>query len=326
MDIWRGFNDVPENLGKTVVTIGVFDGMHRGHKTLLAAATSRAQELKLATILLTFDPHPLAVLRPDKMPPLLGTVTHRAELAAAEGIDHMLAMTFNAAMAQLSPEEFFTTILLDTLNAQVVVVGENFTFGHNAAGTTETLAELGKKHGVEIHVQRLLIDDGATVCSTLIRQLLAEGKVAEANWALGRTFKVRGEVVRGAGRGGKELGFPTANLYFPESVALPKDGVYAGWFRIVSDAPVDGDMQQGIDYAAAISVGHNPTFGDARRSVESYVIGRNADLYGHTVEVEFVDYIRGMEKFSNVDELLDAIRNDITLVHKALETEEMENP
>lgn len=326
MDIWRGFNDVPKNLGKTVVTIGVFDGMHRGHKTLLAAATDRAQELKLTTVLLTFDPHPLAVLRPDKMPPLLGTVTHRAELAAAEGIDHMFAMTFNADMAQLSPEEFFTKILLDTLNAHVIVVGENFTFGHNAAGTTETLAELGEKYGVEVNIQRLLIDDGSTVCSTLIRQLLADGKITEANCALGRTFKVRGEVVRGAGRGGKELGFPTANLYFPESVALPKDGVYAGWLRIVSDAPIEGNMSQGVNYAAAISVGHNPTFGDSRRSVESYVIGRDADLYGHTVEIGFVDYIRGMEKFSDVEELLDAIRNDITLVHKALETHGMETP
>lgn len=288
---------------------------------LLQAATTRAQELGVPSVLLTFDPHPLAVLRPDRMPPLLGTVTQRASLAAAQGIDHILAMSFNVAVAQLSPEEFFLHIMRDTLKAKAVVVGSNFTFGQKAAGNTELLAELGEKYGIEVHVIDLLIEDDDVICSTLIRELLTQGDVRKANWALGREFAVTGEVVRGAGRGGRELGFPTANLYFPDSVALPQDAVYAGWLTVISQAPIDGDMERGVRYPAAISVGHNPTFGDDRRSVESYVIDKDADLYGHTVTVEFVDRVRGMEKFNSVDELLDAIRNDVANVLTILNEE-----
>ncbi|MDO4762564.1 MAG: bifunctional riboflavin kinase/FAD synthetase [Corynebacterium sp.] len=311
MNIWRGFDEIPSELRASVVTIGVFDGMHRGHKTLLDTAVGHGKKLGVPTVLLTFDPHPLAVLRPDRIPPMLATVAQRAKLAEAEGIDHMLAMSFSADMARLSPEEFFTQVIVNSLQAKAVVVGSNFTFGYKAAGTTDTLQELGEKYGVEVFVLNLLEEEDEIICSTMIRGLLAQGDVARANWALGRTFSVSGEVVRGAGRGGKELGFPTANLYFPDSVALPKDGVYAGWLRIVSTAPVEGDMQPGVRYPAAISVGDNPTFGDARRSVESYVINQDADLYGHTVEVEFVDFVRDMLTFSSVEELVATIKGDV---------------
>lgn len=322
VDIWCGFDEVPADIAQTVVTIGVFDGMHRGHQKLLAAASTCAAKLQVPSVLLTFDPHPLAVLRPDKMPPMLGTLQQRAALAAVHGTDHVLAMSFNAEISRLSPEEFFTEILLDRLHAQAVVVGENFAFGYKASGTTTTLMELGEKYGVEIHVIDMLVDDNEVICSTLIRSLLREGDVRRANWALGRWFRVTGEVVRGAGRGGKELGFPTANLYFPDSVALPKDAVYAGWLTIDSAAPIDGDMERGVRYPAAISVGHNPTFGDVRRSVEAYVIDREVDLYGHTVTIEFVDHVRDMEKFESVSDLLAAINHD---VHKTLQLLEKEN-
>ncbi len=322
VDIWRGFADVPPEVTDTVVTIGVFDGMHRGHQKLLAAANKRAKELSVPSVLLTFDPHPLAILRPDRMPPMLGTVQQRAELTATFGTDYMLAMSFNAEISRLSPEEFFTQILCDNLRAKAVVVGENFAFGYRAAGNTETLRQLGQRYGVEVHVVEMLVDEGEVICSTLIRKLLLTGQVRRANWALGRYFSVTGEVVRGAGRGGKELGFPTANLYFPDSVALPEDAVYAGWLRIDSIAPVDGDMQLGVRYPAAISVGHNPTFGDARRSVESYVINKEADLYGHTVTVEFVDRVRGMKKFDSVAELLEAINRDVDQTLQILEEEQ----
>ena len=319
MDIWRGLSDVPDNLPGTVVTIGVFDGMHRGHRTLIGEATSAADDLGLPSVLLTFDPHPLAVVRPDRMPPLLGPVAQRARLAQGLGIHHMLALSFNADMASLSPAEFFEQVLVGTLRASVVVVGENFTFGYRAAGTTDTLVELGAQHGVTIRVVPLLKDDGEVICSTLIRGLLARGDVARANWALGREFSVQGEVVRGAGRGGRELGYPTANLYFPESVALPKDAVYAGWVSVLSEAPIHGDMDHGVRYPAAISVGNNPTFGDARRSVESYVIDREADLYGHTIKVEFIEMIRENEKFDSIGALLEAIRTDVDYTKELLE-------
>lgn len=318
VDIWHGLEEVPASLDASVVTIGVFDGIHRGHRTLIAKATTRATELGVPSILLTFNPHPLAILRPDRMPPMLGSVRERADLADELGVEHMLALSFNADMARLEPEEFFTQVLMDTLHARVVVVGENFTFGYKAAGTTDTLKQLGEKYGVEIEVLPLLAEDGTVLCSTLIRNCLAASDVKRANWALGRAYSVKGQVVRGAGRGGKDLGFPTANLYFPDSVALPADGVYAGWLRVVSPAPIDGDMEHDVRYMAAISVGHNPTFGDERRSVESFVLDRSADLYGHTVVVEFVDFVRGMEKFSSVEELLEAINNDVAQVRKAL--------
>lgn len=321
MDIWSGFDEIPDDITQTVVTIGVFDGMHRGHQKLLLAASKCATKLQVPSVLLTFNPHPLAVLRPDKMPPMLGTLTQRGALAAGHGTDYMLAMSFNAEISRLDPEQFFTEILLAKLHASAVVVGENFAFGYKASGTTETLKKLGEKYGVEIHVIDMLIDDGEVICSTLIRSLLLSGDVRRANWALGRRFSVTGEVVRGAGRGGRELGFPTANLYFPESVALPEDAVYAGWLIIDSTAPIDGDMQQGVRYPAAISVGHNPTFGDARRSVEAYVIGKQADLYGHTVTVEFVDRVRGMEKFNSVSDLLTAINQDVQQVLQILKEE-----
>lgn len=321
MDIWQGLEDVPATLKGSVVTIGVFDGIHRGHETLISHATKRAEELGVPSLLLTFNPHPLAILRPEIMPPMLGTVRERADLARNLGVDHMLALNFNASMASLSPEEFFTHVLVDTLHAKEVVVGDNFTFGHKAQGTTQTLKELGEKYGVAIEIKDLLAENGEVLCSTLIRQCLKDGDIKKANWALGRRYSVKGEVVRGAGRGGRELGYPTANLYFPDSVALPQDGVYAGWLRVKrvgASAPIDGDMDYDTRYMAAISVGHNPTFGDERRSVESFVLDRDADLYGHTVIVEFVDYVRGMEKFNGVEDLLEAMARDVTKTREIL--------
>ncbi|AEX44476.1 bifunctional riboflavin kinase/FMN adenylyltransferase [Corynebacterium diphtheriae HC01] len=312
VDIWHRLEDIPADLKASVITIGVFDGVHRGHRTLVAAATDRAQALGVPSVLVTFNPHPLSVLRPDKMPPLLGTVNQRADLAESLGVDHMFAMNFTAELSHLSPEEFFCSVIKDKLNAQVVVVGKNFTFGYKAAGTTGTLKALGEKYGVEIYVLDLLTENGDVVSSTAIRSDLLEGDIRRANWGLGREFSVHGDVVRGAGRGGKELGFPTANLYFPDSIALPEDGVYAGWLTVTSSAPIDGDMVRGVRYPAAISVGHNPTFGDKRRSVESFVLDRHADLYGHSIVVEFVDRIRPMVKFDGIDELLVAIENDVT--------------
>ncbi|APG81836.1 bifunctional riboflavin kinase/FAD synthetase [Corynebacterium pseudotuberculosis] len=322
VDIWHHIEDIPADLDASVITIGVFDGVHRGHRTLISAATQRARVLGVPSILVTFNPHPLAVLRPEKMPPLLGTVAQRANLVKNLGVDHMLAMNFTANLSQLSPEDFFVSIIKDKLKAKVVVVGENFTFGYKAAGNTETLKKLGEDYDIEIRVLELLAEDQTIVSSSVIRKALAEGDVRRAKWGLGWEFSVSGDVVRGAGRGGKELGYPTANLYFPDSIALPEDGVYAGWLQITSAAPIDGDMVAGVRYPAAISVGHNPTFGDQRRSVESFVLDRQADLYGHSVTVEFVDRIRGMVKFSGMEELLEAIAKDVEATREILRVDE----
>ena len=163
-----------------------------------------------------------------------------------------------------------------------------------------------------------LDDEGVRICSTHIRECLAQGDIESANWALGRHFTVTGPVVRGAGRGGKELGFPTANQYFPDTVAIPADGVYAGWFIVHSDSSIEGDMRPGVAYAAAISVGTNPTFGDEERSIESFVLDRDADLYGYEATVHFVGHLRDMVKFNSVDELLEAMANDVAKARQVL--------
>lgn len=316
--IWHGLEDVPADLVASVVTIGVFDGVHRGHRTLIDRAIQRARELNVPSVLATFDPHPLSVVRPQNVPPMLSTVDDRARLAHELGINAVLAFRFTKEMAALSPEEFFSSVLVDTLKVKAVVVGENFTFGHKAAGTTDTLRELGERYGVEIDVLPLLNDGPQRVSSSEIRGLLNQGDLSKAAEALGRPYSVCGEIVRGAGRGGKELGYPTANQYFPDSVALPGDGVYAGWFEIVDAKGPTGDMQEGVAYPAAISIGTNPTFGDERRSVESFVLDRDADLYGRIARVTFVEKLRDMHKFHGVEELLDAIGADVEATRKAL--------
>lgn len=320
MDIWSGLDSVPADLQGSVVTIGVFDGLHRGHQSLIGEAKQQAEELGVPCIMVTFDPHPIAVFLPGKEPTRLAPLDYRLNLAVECGVDAALVIDFTKELAGLSAEEYFTTMIVDTLHARSVVVGENFTFGVNGAGTEATMRELGQKYGVNVTIAPLLHDDDQRICSTLVRDYLDQGEVERANWALGRRYAVRGEVVRGAGRGGKELGYPTANLYLPTSVALPADGVYAGWFTITDDREIDkeisrdidGTMVPGVRYQTAISVGTNPTFGDERRSVEAFVLDQEADLYGHHVMVEFVGHLRDMVKFNGVDELLDAMARDVT--------------
>lgn len=320
MDIWSGLDSVPADLQGSVVTIGVFDGLHRGHQSLIGEAKKQAEELGVPCVMVTFDPHPIAVFLPGKEPTRLAPLDYRLNLAAECGVDAALVIDFTKELAGLSAEEYFTTMIVDTLHARSVVVGENFTFGVNGAGTESTMRELGQKFGVNVTIAPLLHDDDQRICSTLVRDYLDQGEVERANWALGRRYAVRGEVVRGAGRGGKELGYPTANLYLPTSVALPADGVYAGWFTITDDREIDkeisrdidGTMVPGVRYPTAISVGTNPTFGDERRSVEAFILDQEADLYGHHVMVEFVGHLRDMVKFNGVDELLDAMARDVT--------------
>lgn len=326
MIIWHGIDDVPADLDASVVTIGVFDGVHRGHRRLIEEAVSEAHSRGLPCVMVTFDPHPLAVFLPGRQPTRLAPVDFRINLAEAEGVDAVLVIDFTRELAGLSPEAYFTTMLVDVLQVESVVVGENFTFGTNGDGTEATMRELGARHGVDVTIMPLLHDDDLCICSTLVREFLVEGNVARANWALGRRYSVRGEVVRGAGRGGRELGYPTANLYLPETVALPADGVYAGWFTITDDRvidreisrEIDGDMVPGVRYPTAVSVGTNPTFGDERRSVEAFVLDREADLYGHHVMVEFVDHLRPMVKFNGIDELMEAMANDVAKTREIL--------
>lgn len=330
MKILHGLDEVPADFGQsedaggaggatgTVVTIGVFDGVHRGHQLLISQAVETARELGVPSVVMTFDPHPRTIFAPDSAPSVLLPLEERARIIADLGVDYLLVIDFRVELAGMSPEEYFCDVLAGRLRARHVIVGENFTFGRDAAGTAQTMAQLGEQHGVDVTIVRLLSDGGVRICSTAIRDELAGGNLDVATDYMGRPFSVIAIIERGAGRGGRELGYPTANQYVAESAALPGDGVYAGWLTVIDEGPIAGDMEPGVRYPAAISVGTNPTFGDERRSVESYVLDRNADLYDRMARVEFVEKVRDMVKFDTVDELLEHMARDVARTREIL--------
>ncbi|MGH3341933.1 MAG: bifunctional riboflavin kinase/FAD synthetase [Carbonactinosporaceae bacterium] len=308
MQRWCGLHDLPPGWGRSVVTIGVFDGVHRGHRHIVARAVEIARQRDLPCVVVTFDPHPSAVLRPEAQPALLTTPGRRADLFQEMGVDAVCVLPFTKEFSALSPEEFAHTVLAGVLHAEVVVVGRNFRFGHRAAGDVDMLADLGSRLGFSVEVTKLVGEQDARFSSTRIRQLVAEGDVEGAARALGRPHRVAGRVVRGAGRGGRDLGYPTANLECPPHTALPGDGVYAG--QLV----VDGQA-----LPAAISVGTNPTFDGTLRQVEAYVLDRDdLDLYGRAVAVDFVARIRGMERFDSVDALVERMADDVSRTRDVL--------
>ena len=302
MHIWRSIDEVPADLGPSAVVIGNFDGVHLGHRHVLARAREIADERGLTLVAVTFDPHPMAVLRPEHAPTSLTSLESRAELLAGAGADAVLALPFDRDVANWSPEEFVRRVLADCLHAAAVVVGANFRFGHRAAGDVATLRETGRTYGFE--AEGIALDGGPQVwSSTYVRTCLAAGDVAGAAEALGRPYAVRGEVVRGDQRG-RELGFPTANVPTDGMTAAPADGVYAGWLR---------RLDTGELFPAAISVGTNPTFEGVRvRRVESYVLDRtDLELYGVEVEVSFVERLRGMVAFESVEGLVVQMNDDV---------------
>ena len=318
MQLWRTFDEIVIPDGGSSIALGVFDGLHRGHRTLVGRAVDAARELGAHPVLVTFDPHPVEVVRPGTHPSVLTPLERRAELAGGFGMEAVFALPFDLEMASWEPDEFVDRVLVNGLRARAVTVGSNFTFGRRAAGTPETLRELCAERGIACHVVELLESGGETVSSSRIRRLLAESDVAGAADILGRPHRVSGPVVHGAGRGGRDLGYPTANLELPEHTAVPADGVYAGWFTLLDETPVDGTIVAGRPYPAAVSVGTNPTFGDAHRSVEAFVLDESADLYGRLAAVDFVDHVRDMEKFSSVEELLVAMDRDVARTRAVL--------
>jgi riboflavin kinase/FMN adenylyltransferase len=306
---WRGRDGVPPGWGRCVVTIGVFDGVHRGHQQLIGRALERARELgDLPTVLITFDPHPSEVLRPGSHPAQLTTLTRRAELVADLGVDAFWVLPFSHEFAHVAPAEFVHELLVDRLHASAVVVGRNFTYGYKAAGDVAELQRLGQRFGFEA-IGLDLVADGdrgrtVTFSSTYIRSSIAAGDVEAAADALGRPHRVEGVVVRGDQRG-RELGYPTANVAATEHAAIPADGVYAGWFVRPGR---DGGEER---LPTAVSVGTNPTFSGQVRTVEAFVLDHNEDFYGQRVGVDFVGKVRGMTRFDSIEELITAMDGDV---------------
>ncbi|MBB4136115.1 riboflavin kinase/FMN adenylyltransferase [Gordonia humi] len=302
------------------MTIGVFDGIHRGHAQLVTAATRAAAERGVPSVLMTFDPHPSEVVRPGTHPPQLSTLRRRADLAEEMGVDVFCVLPFNPTLAAQSPEEFVHEVLVEELHAAEVVVGDNFTFGHKALGDVPKLRELGQRFGFEVTAVSLFGEHAVTYSSTYIRSCIAAGDVELAAEALGRPHRVEGAVVHGEKRG-RDLGYPTANIAPPEHAAIPGDGVYAAWFTVLGDKEGDG-FRVGQRYPASVSVGTNPTFSGRNRTVEAYVLDLDADLYGQHVAVDFVSRLRGMESYDGVDALIAAIADDVERTRTILSVDE----
>jgi riboflavin kinase/FMN adenylyltransferase len=315
---WRGLEDIPEGWGRSVVTIGSYDGVHRGHQLIIGKAVERARDLGVPAVVVTFDPHPSEVVRPGSHPPLLAPHHRRADLMAGLGVDAVLVLPFTQEFSQLSPADFVVKVLVDKLHARTVVEGPNFRFGHKAAGNVDTLAELGTTYDYDVDVVDLFASGeaggGAPFSSTLTRNLVAAGDMTGAAEVLGRPHRVEGVVVRGAQRG-RRLGFPTANVETLPHTAVPADGVYAGWLTVLGEGSPE-------PMPAAVSVGTNPQFHGTERTVEAYAIDRvDLELYGLHVAVDFLSRIRGQETFESLEALTARMREDVdhcrTLVAEA---------
>lgn len=312
--IWREPSDIPAYDG-AVVTVGVFDGVHKGHKAILHAAVQRAKDMGLPAVALTFDPHPSVVHHPDVPAPLVISVDDRLQRLEAAGLWATYVQRYDLSYAQLTAEEFVERQLVEQLKARAVVVGADVRFGAGNTGDQEKLRELGERFGFSVHiVSDVRSPEGRRWSSTWVRELLDKGDVAGAARVLGRPHRVRGKVRRGFQRG-RALGFPTANLSGDGLGEIPRDGVYAGW--VVVRVP----GTQAAEYLpSAISVGTNPQFDDVtERTVEAHVLGRaDLNLYGQEIAIDFMEYLRPMLKLRSVEELLRQMDDDLRAVAEVL--------
>ena len=314
MHRWTDPSETPAALRPCVVTLGNFDGVHRGHRAVLNALVDAGRRFGLPAVAITFEPHPIAVLRPEQAPELIAPAALRDELIADSGIDGLLVLDFTTEFAQQSPEDFVRAVFVRGLDARCVVVGMDTRFGYRNSGDVSTLADLGEQLGFEV-VALDDVGDGERFSSTVVRDHLRAGEVGEAARILGRPHRVVGTVVHGNHRG-KALGYPTANLSADSLGLVPLEGVYAGWVTRL-DLP-EGERDRTMP--AAISVGTNPTFQTHdRRTVEAYVLDRDdLDLYDERIMVEFTAHIRPTLKFESVDELLEAMGKDVARCHELL--------
>ena len=305
MIVARSLAELGDRLRPSVVTIGKFNAVHRGHLEMIARARQIADDRGLHAVVVTFDRHPASLFTPDAVPADITGVDRRVELIGSTGVEACLVLPFTQELAQLSPQEFVDQVLRDRLGAQCVVVGKDFRFGNKASGSVDTLRELGAVQGFDVVVMDDVSDEsGDRISSSLVRRLIIGGDVTSAARALGRTHAMQGEVVHGEKKG-REFGYPTANLSRDATGLMPADGVYAGWL-ITHD---------GTRYPAAISVGTNPTVeGERDRVVEAHCIVPPGDLYGQIVVIEFVDYIRGMLKFDSLDDLIWQMGKDVDTI------------
>ncbi len=302
MIVQNGFDD-PAFCRGGVLAIGNFDGIHRGHQKMLSVLRERADAYQVPAVVLTFDPPPVQLLRPDSVPPRLTTLETKKSLIEQQGVDCLIVYPTDLALLNLSPEEFFDQIVIEKLSARGMVEGPNFYFGKNRAGDVNRLAELCAAANRELNVIEPEVIAGDWISSSQIRHSITEGNLSRAVKMLGRPYRLEGQVVAGEKRG-RELGFPTANLAKIPTL-VPANGVYAGWCHM--------DNNQ---HPAAVHIGPNPTFGEVLPKVEVHVLDFAGDLYGQRIDVDFLERIRGTKTFQNAEELKQQIQIDLTEVRR----------
>lgn len=298
MQLLRTLDQLPHSLRGGAVSIGNFDGVHLGHARIIARLREMSKCVGGCSVVFTFDPHPVRLLRPDKAPPPLTWTDRKAELLANLGVDAVIAYPTDEALLSLSPEEFFARIVRHELAAKAMVEGPNFYFGRHRAGNIELLARLCQGAGMQLEIVEPLVVGATIVSSSRIRDLIAAGDVAQASELLTQPYRIRGMVTHGAARGHK-IGFPTANVDAIDTL-LPAHGVYAGRAYVGRER-----------WPAAINVGPAPTFGEQADKVEAHLIGFQGSLYGQPIELDFLSRLRGIQKFASVDALKAQLASDV---------------
>lgn len=298
MEITTGLDSLPRLQTGRAVAIGSFDGVHAGHQQIMKELVASARSLGLESAVVTFEPHPLAVLMPGDEPPILTDLPEKASLTGELGVNRLVVVPFDRAFAAQSPEEFVRRVLIEKLRAAVVMEGYNFTFGHRGLGTTRLLKDLGRQLGFLVRIFDPVILGGETVSSTLVRNKLGKGQVEEAAALLGRPYSVAGEVVSGDRRG-RQLGFPTANVAVPAGRAVPGRGVYAVWATV-----------QGETYPGMANIGIRPTFGPGPTSVEVHLLDFGGEIYGQRLSAAFVRKLRDEKAFPGPQALLEQLGRD----------------
>jgi riboflavin kinase/FMN adenylyltransferase len=292
-------DSLPEDISNPVVTIGNFDGVHKGHQALFTKLKDRAKELKGTSLVITFEPHPIKVMSPEKLKPLITVLEQKKELVISQGIDLLLLIKFTMKFSGIAARDFVKDILVDKIRIKEIIVGYDYAFGHNREGNIQLLREMGKEFDFTVTQVEPVYAGNTLVSSTSIRNLILEGKISEANRLLGRDYQLMGEVVEGRRRGKPLLGYSTANLKLPEGL-IPREGVY------IVTVELEGRLYQGLT-----NIGYNPTFKNKVLSIETHILDFSADIVSQNIKVNFLARLRDEIRFGTAEELSQQITRDI---------------
>ena len=309
MQLINDINKIQIPFENAVITIGNFDGVHKGHQALLREVKEKAKAIGGVSIAMTFEPHPLMVLKKGNHPPLITLYEQKVELLTKQGLDVLIAIPFTLEFASITAHEFVHDLLVEKIGMRAIVVGEDYSFGKNREGNVAFLKSRAKDYGFEVIVvgwRQISDSHGQRISSTLIREVVQEGRIEEVRDLLGRNYQIRGKVVTGRKRGGKLLGFPTANIHLTEELC-PKMGVYAVTVEL------NGEKHKGV-----ANIGYSPTFDDHIFTIEVHLLDFNAEIYGRNIKVNFIRRLRDEKKFSGIPELSEQIQKDVASAREIL--------